>query len=273
MGALAARDGAEGGAQLDRVRAGAEAGETDDHVLQPTGERRLVRPRLHREAPLPVRAPGNLRRAVRARMAVRDLQHDSERLLRHLEQLGAVVLRTVVHVAREKRLEEAEPALRGHRAARREFRVGLVALARAIPARLVVDAGVELLARADRPRADGPVDRRRVLVEDLADLLARERLEAALVELRVHGPVRREAELLADAAQRVVANAALLERLHERLLDRDHLGVRDGRLVLPPPPDEVVDFLDLGLAREPDLPGVERAVRDALELVDCQVDV
>jgi hypothetical protein len=66
--------------------------------------------------------------------------------------------------------------------------------------------------------------------------------------------------LLADAAQRVVADAALLERLHERLLDRDHFGMGDGLLVFPLPPDEVVDFLDPGFAREPDLPGVELAV-------------
>ena len=272
-GALLARDGAEGGAQLDRVRAGAEAGETDDHVLQPAGERRLVRPRLHREAPLPVRAPGDLRRAVRARMAVREVENDAERLLRHLEQLGAVGLRPEVDVAREERLEEGEPALRLDRAALREPGVGRVALGDAPPARVGADAGVDLRARADRHLVLACVERLCVAVEDLADLLARERPEAALHQLRVHGLLRRQAELRADLGDLVRLDAAPRERVHERLLDRDHLGVGKRHLVPAGAGDVVVDLVDRVRVLEADLAGVVPAGGDVLELLEADRDV
>ena len=143
----------------------------------------------------------------------------------------------------------------------------------AVPARPLVDAGVDLLARANRLRALVGVDCAGVAVEDVADLLARKRLDRALRKAPVGGVFGREAEFLADAGDLVRAHAAAGKRADEGVLHRQYLlvGERDG--VLAPPRDVVVDLDERGFARKLHLAGVVLAVRDVLELLEGDVDV
>ncbi len=137
----------------------------------------------------------------------------------------------------------------------------------------VADAGVDLFARADRHLVLARVERLRVAVEDLSDLLARERPEAALHQLRVHGLLRRQAELRADLGDLVRLGAAPRERVHERLLDRDHLGVGKRDLVPAGARDVVVDLVDRVRVLETHLAGVVPAGGDGLELLEADRDV
>ena len=260
-------------AEADDPRVRGEAFEPDDHVLQLARPGRLVHPRVHRERldlAVSDRDPG---RNARARMAAGLLDHDVERRVGHFEEFLPVSAGPEVHVARHERLEERDAALLRDRPARVEG--GVDRLARggarlALPRR---DAGVELVARANRLRTRVSVDRGGVAVEDLADLLARERPDRAVLEGGVHGLVRPEPELAADARDLVRADAALRERLDERLLDREDLGVGELGLVLARRVDVVVDLVEGGFARKLHLAGVVFAVRDGLELLEGDVDV
>ena len=130
---------------------------------------------------------------------------------------------------------------------------------------------VELLRRSDArfsPVLLGEgVEGRRVAVEDLADLLACEGPDAAALEGAVHGAVRREPQILADAGDLVRPDAAIGERRDERLLDRKHFLVGDRDDVPARHVDVVVDFGEFGLARELHFARVVVALREALKLV------
>ena len=154
-------------------------------------------------------------------------------------------------------------------AGRRERRVHRVSPPGPVGAHSV--RAVELLRRADArfsPVLLGEgVEGRRVAVEDLADLLACEGPDAAALEGAVHGAVRREPQILADAGDLVRPDAAIGERRDERLLDRKHFLVGDRDDVPARHVDVVVDLGEFALARELHFARVVVALREALELV------
>lgn len=138
-------------------------------------------------------------------------------------------------------------------------------------------AGVQLGVRLDRDLLLRAIEHRRVAVENLADLLARERLDVAVREREVARAVGGKPQLGADPADLVRRNAVLRERADERLLDREHLLVLDFYLVAACPVDMVVDLLDRIFVDEPHLAGVVLAGRDGLELGErnvyvCEID-
>ena len=119
------------------------------------------------------------------------------------------------------------------------------------------------------------------LVEDRPHLRAGERREArrenhvALLLVGRHAQRVRQAEAAADLLQRLRADAALPERVQERLLHlQDALG-RELDVVLGRGPDVVVDLDELGHAvvvrPEVDLTGVVVAARYAVELREADV--
>ena len=128
-------------------------------------------------------------------------------------------------VAGDDGLHVADGAVEDDLAGLRQRGVRGAARLSVLVALLLRVARVELIVGADRPRPDGGVDLPRVEVEDLAYLLARKRLEAAHRESRVLRADGRKAEVAADAGDRIRADAALREGAHERVLDREHLGV------------------------------------------------
>ncbi len=196
--------------------------------------------------------PGDVEPLVGGRIGIggERLAGRRELLARHLGHALGVLPEDFVEVARDEALEEQDVVVGGDRAG---------------PVEGVVH----------RVRGAGMVvDRVGVSVEDLAHLLARERLHAALAEVSVDGLARvgREAELPADAGDLVGADAARGERLDEGGLDGHHLLVGDRDHVLAEAGDVVVHLAELGLARELHLAGVVRAGGDLLELAKRDVD-
>ena len=270
-----ALDRAERRAHGDAALVGSPDGiEAHDHLLEPADERRLA-PACRDADALSRGAEAELdhRLALRARSALR--------LFENLRELGAGLGEEVprflegaeVHIPRDDRLGE------GH------------ALVFLRPAR-VGERGVDLVAprgaggrvgarKTGRGRDEdavpvlgpGRVDRGGVAVEDLAHLLARKRLEAARMERLVDPGVRREAEIAADAADFRLGDAVGGERLHEGVLDGEHLLVGEGLVVGAGAVDVVVDLAERGFAFELHLAGVVFAGRDVLELLEGDVDV
>ena len=212
------------------------------------------------------------RLALRARLPLARFE-DLRELGAGLREEGLRVLGGAeVDVARDHRLGVGH-ALVLRRAVRAGERgVHRVALPGAVRTHAV--RAVDLGRRADGRGAGrgAGVDRRGVAVEDLAHLLAREGLDAALVQRLVRAGLGREAEVVADAGDLVRAHAAVGERLHEGVLHGQHLRVGDGLGVGAPEVDVVVDLAELGLALEPHLAGVVLAGGDALELLQRDVD-
>lgn len=250
-----------------------QPGEADDRLLELADERRLAQ--AGREGH---RLAGRLqpdhehRLALRARMPARFPEDLVDLEPGVLPDGPGLLPGEEVHVAGDERLGDGHPLVLLRAARPGEIRVDAVALVRAVLDRPLVLAGVQLVRRADRAGADGPVDRGGVAVEDGAHLLARERPEAALAERLVDPGVRAEPEFAADGGDLLGADAAVGERLHERVLDRENLLVGEGLRVAPLLVDVVVDLAEPGLAFELHLAGVVLAGRDVLELLDRDVD-
>ena len=221
--------------------------------------------------------PGDVEPLVGGRIGIggERLAGRRELLARHLGHPLGVLPEDPVEVARDEALEEQDVVVGGDRAGPVEGVVHRVAAVRAVGALRVGEAGVPLGGRADPRGAGMVVDRVGVSVEDLAHLLARERLHAALAEVAVDGLARvgREAELPADAGDLVGADAARGERLDEGGLDGHHLLVGERDHVLAEAGDVVVHLAEGVPAGDADLAGVVRAGRDLLELAERDVDV
>ena len=218
--------------------------------------------------------PGDVEPRIVGRVGGELLPGRRELLARHLGHPLGVLLEEPVEVACDEPLEEQDVAVGGDRAGITDRGVYLVAERRARFAVRSRHASVQFGARADPGGAGMGVDRLGVTVEDLAHLLAGERLHAALAEGAVHGVARlgREAELPADASDLVAADAAGTERLDERCLHRHDLLVGERDHVAPAPGDVVVHLVERGLARELHLSSVVLAGRNALELLEGDVD-
>ena len=136
---------------------------------------------------------------------------------------------------------------------------------------LVAVARVDLGMGTNRTPARGEVNLVLVLVENVADLLARKRLNAALGERSGRRRVGGEADAAADIVQCDLADAVLGESADEGVLDGKHLVVRDRLVVVVPGTDMVVDLAERRFTRQSDLAGVELAGSDLLELLDRDV--
>ena len=249
--------------------------EADDQVFEAFDELLLAQAGRHLDRRTVVRHRElRGREDVLARPVVARRQQRLELRLRHRENLGAVVVGHEVGGVRHDLREAGDVLVHVDRApVARERLVDGVALRRARGLRLRIDERLRPDDVLQIPvRAPGLVDRMGVAVEDLADLLAGERHDAAEAQGPVRRAGRREAELLADAVDLLLPDAVLRERLDERLLDRDHLGVGDLLVVLRRAVDVVVHLRELGFARELHLAGVVLAGRDVLELLEGDVD-
>ena len=119
----------------------------------------------------------------------------------------------------------------------------------------------------------GLIDRVRVAVENGADLLSRERTDAAPGESGVYSAVRRESKFFPDPVELVRRHAILRERTDECVLDRERFGMGYGHLVQPGHTDMVVDLAKRMVGRKAHFAGIVFAGRNLLKLTDCQIDV
>ena len=135
---------------------------------------------------------------------------------------------------------------------------------------------VELRRRLERllpAFGAGGVDGTRVAVDDVADLLARQRLERTPGKLLRRRLVGRQPQLLADLVDFGHVHAVRGKRLYEGVLDRQDLLVGNRLRVRAQAMDMVVDLGELGLALERHFAGVVVASRHLLELVERDVEV
>ena len=248
-------------------------GEAHDHLLQLADEPRLVEARVHGDRRAGGRAAGDFARLARAGLSVAAHEDRLQAALRHRQHVAAGGVVVEIHVARDHRLEDCHPPVLLERAAGGELRVDPLALGAEVRHLAGVEAGLEFRAGANRAGAHVGVDGAGVLVEDFADLLARERLDAAVEQRRVDRLAGGEAELLADAVDFLGADAAGRERADESVLDRENLVVRESDLVGPALVGVVVDLVEGVLVQKADLAGVDFAGGNLLELVDRDVDV
>ena len=268
---LRGEEGRDGAVAVDRLRVQVEK-EQDvvelPHVVllahaEREGDSEAVRGAVERQGRV---------RIVRE-IAVGTLEKHRLLPLRRRDQTLALLGGTETDIARENGLRVHDVAVGDGLAHVHRRVVHVAARLREAGAHQRGVARVDLGVRADRAGADVLVDRVLVAVEDDANLLARERTDAARHESGVRRAAWREAELEADAVDLVRRDAALRESAHEGVLDREDLGVGERHIVLAGPVHEVVDLAKRGRAREIHLPGIVLSGRDLLELPQRDVDV
>ena len=256
--------------QVDGHGSGLCTAQAQDLLFEPAREGGLAQPGRYRKRLAGGQAQRRRRGDVLAGRAVTGDEKLVEQVHRDLLHLNARAVVRELAAVRDDALEVRDVLVDVEGAAgRRERRVHRVSPPGPVGAHPV--RAVELLRRADArfsPVLLGEgVEGRRVAVEDLADLLACEGPDAAALEGAVHGAVRREPQILADAGDLVRPDAAIGERRDERLLDRKHFLVGDRDDVPARHVDVVVDLGEFGLARELHFARVVVALREALELV------
>ena len=117
------------------------------------------------------------------------------------------------------------------------------------------------------------VDGTRVAVDDVADLLARQRLERTPGQRLRRRLVGRQPQFLADFVDFGHVHAVRGKRLHEGVLDRQDFLMGNRLRVRAQAVDVVVDLGELGFALERHFAGVIVARRHLLELVERDVEV
>ena len=191
----------------------------------------------------------------------------------HFQRLEAVVAGDLRRIALDDFLEIRDFLRLRHGAADGVARRAAVLLK-------VVQRGlvgpVELRRRLERllpALGAGGVDGARVAVDDVADLLARQRLERTPGKRLRRRLVGRQPQLLADLVDFGHVHAVRGKRLHEGVLDRQDLLVGNRLRVRAQAMDVVVDLGELGFALERHFAGVIVARRHLLELVERDVEV